>query len=42
MRRELRGTGDEEFPNDELDLALTFEYLCTVGCKGYEAGLKVA
>jgi len=31
-----------EFPTDELDLAQRLEYLCRVGRKGYEAGVKVA
>lgn len=31
-----------EFPSDEFELAQRFEYLCIVGHRGYEGGVKVA
>jgi|GEM_PF-2205019 len=33
---------DQEFVIDESDRASRFEYLCTVGRKGYTSGVKVA
>jgi hypothetical protein len=46
LDRDLRASRDrsrhEEFPTDELVQAQRFEYLCSVGRKGYEGGVKVA